>query len=168
MPSESKKRKSVSKEDNPPAKKNKKSTEEKSPSKETPPTLHKSPIAFPLADDKLTEKLFKLVQKTTKAKGIKRGVKEATKSIRKGEKGLCLLAGDVSPLDVISHVPVFCEEKEIPYTFVPSKDALGEASLSKRPTTVIFVLLSKLAASSKEKALYDKCCKKVKKLHEKK
>lgn len=29
------------------------------------------------------------------------------------EKGICVIAGDISPIDVISHVPIFCEEKEV-------------------------------------------------------
>lgn len=33
-----------------------------------------------------------------------------------------MLAGDVSPLDVISHMPVVCEDADIPYCYAPSKD----------------------------------------------
>ena len=35
---------------------------------------------------------------------------------------LCVIAGDISPIDVITHVPVLCEESEIPYVYVPSKE----------------------------------------------
>ncbi len=34
---------------------------------------------------------------------------------------LCIIAGDISPIDVISHLPVFCEENEVAYVFVSSK-----------------------------------------------
>lgn len=34
---------------------------------------------------------------------------------------LVAIAGDISPLDVISHLPVYCEEKDVPYVFVSSK-----------------------------------------------
>lgn len=54
-------------------------------------------------------------------KKLKRGVKEVVKSIRKGAKGLCIIAGDISPLDVVSHLPVFCEESGVQYVFVTSK-----------------------------------------------
>ena len=37
---------------------------------------------------------------------MKRGVKEVGKSIRKGFHGICILAADVSPVDVISHLPI--------------------------------------------------------------
>ena len=29
-------------------------------------------------------------------------------------KGLCVIAGDISPIGVISHLPVFCEENSVP------------------------------------------------------
>lgn len=35
---------------------------------------------------------------------------------------LCIIAGDISPIDVITHVPVLCEEADIPYIYVPSKE----------------------------------------------
>lgn len=82
---------------------------------------HVSVIAQPLASKKQTKRAYKVVKKATKVKGIKRGVKEVVKSIRKGEKGVCLIAGDISPIDVISHIPVLCEENDIPYLFTPSK-----------------------------------------------
>ena len=34
---------------------------------------------------------------------------------------VCIFAGDISPIDVISHLPVLCEEAEIPYAYVPSR-----------------------------------------------
>lgn len=35
---------------------------------------------------------------------------------------VCVLAGDISPIDVITHLPVLCEDNDIPYIYVPSKD----------------------------------------------
>jgi H/ACA ribonucleoprotein complex subunit 2 len=51
-----------------------------------------------------------------------------------------VLAGDVSPIDVITHVPVLCEDAGVPYVYVPSKEALGQAGQTKRPTSVMLVL----------------------------
>lgn len=45
--------------------------------------------------------------------------------LKKGDKGLCLIAGDIYPIDVISHLPVLCEEKDTAYIYVPSKHDLG-------------------------------------------
>ena len=118
-----------------------------------------SPISKPLASKKLTKKIYKLVRKSSKEKAIvRRGIREAMKFIRKGETGLVVLAGDVSPVDVISHVPSVCEEKKIPYCFTPSKQELGEALGSKRPTCMALV------KCGTEKELYDDCFAKVKDL----
>lgn len=84
-----------------------------------------SRIASPLADEKLTGRALKLVRKAAKAKLIRRGVKEVIKGLRKSEKGLMVLAGNVTPIDVISHIPVLCEEANIPYIYVPAKEDLG-------------------------------------------
>ena len=35
---------------------------------------------------------------------------------------LCVIAGNISPIDVITHVPILCEESDIPYIYVPSKE----------------------------------------------
>lgn len=68
--------------------------------------LYVSPIAEPMAGEKLEKKLLKLTSKLIALKKVKRGVKEVGKSIRKGFHGICILAADVSPVDVLSHLPV--------------------------------------------------------------
>ena len=50
-----------------------------------------------------------------KAKQIRRGVKEVVKALKKETKGVCVIAGDISPIDVITHVPILCEEANVPY-----------------------------------------------------
>lgn len=42
-------------------------------------------------------------------------------------------------MDVISHLPVLCEDHGVPYVFVTSRAELGAASLTKRPTSVVMV-----------------------------
>ena len=59
--------------------------------------------------------------------------------VRKGEKGVCVIAGDISPIDVISHLPVLCEDNDVPYIFVNSKEALGLAGQTKRPTSCVLI-----------------------------
>lgn len=96
-------------------------------------------ISQPLASKKSTKKIHKLVKKASSVKYIRRGVKELVKGVRKGEKGLAILAGDIYPMDVISHLPILLEENEIPYIFVPSKHDLGAAASTKRPTSCVLV-----------------------------
>ena len=35
---------------------------------------------------------------------------------------VCVIAGNITPIDVITHVPILCEEAEIPYVYVTSKE----------------------------------------------
>lgn len=98
-----------------------------------------STIAQPLAPKKTTKKLHKLVKKASQAKFVRRGVKEVVKALRKGSKGFCIIAGDISPIDVVVHLPIMCEDRRIPYFYVPSKLDLGAAASTKRPTSCILV-----------------------------
>ncbi|CAH9124805.1 unnamed protein product [Cuscuta epithymum] len=99
-----------------------------------------APIAKPLAGKKLSKRTFKLVRRAAENKCLKRGVKEVVKSIRRGHKGFYVIAGNISPIDVITHVPILCEEAEIPYVYVQSKEDLANAGATKRPTCCVLVL----------------------------
>jgi H/ACA ribonucleoprotein complex subunit 2 len=121
-----------------------------------------SPIAAPLAGKKLQKRLFKLVKKSCKAKAIKRGVKETVKALRKGKaSGVVVLAGDISPIDVLSHVPVLCEESNIPYVFVRSRSELGAAALSKRATCCLLVQNPQKNDDKKIRELFKSCIAEV-------
>lgn len=120
-----------------------------------------SAIANPLASKKLTKSVLKVIQKASAAKLVRRGVKEVVKALKKDEKGLCVIAGDISPIDVICHIPIYCEEKLVPYIYVPSKEDLGAASQTKRPTSIVMV---KAGADAELKSLLDECVSEVKKV----
>ncbi|XP_012946842.1 H/ACA ribonucleoprotein complex subunit 2-like protein [Aplysia californica] len=98
-----------------------------------------SPIAQPLASKKLTRRLYKAIKKAKANNCLMKGIKEVQKGLRKGEKGIVVLAGDVSPMDIISHIPLVCEESDIPYCFTPSKRELGEAYGSKRQACMVLI-----------------------------
>ena len=38
-----------------------------------------------------------------------------------------VIAEDVTPPEVVAHLPILCDERKIPYVFVPSKDQIGPA-----------------------------------------
>ncbi|CAN0034066.1 unnamed protein product, partial [Sphacelaria rigidula] len=64
---------------------------------------------------------------------------QVCKGIRQGKRGICVIAGDISPIDVISHMAYHCEEKGVHYIYVPSKVDLGAAAKTKRPTSCVLV-----------------------------
>lgn len=94
-----------------------------------------------------------------KNKSLKRGVKEVVKALRKSPSGnnaaaasgVVVLAADISPMDVISHIPVLCEDHNIPYIFVTSRAELGAASATKRPTSVVMIVPGLGAGKDKKK-----------------
>lgn len=43
---------------------------------------------------------------------------------------LIFLAGDISPIDVLTHVPVLCEDHNVPYVYVPSKEVRTHHALT--------------------------------------
>ncbi|OJD22172.1 hypothetical protein ACJ73_06481 [Blastomyces percursus] len=120
------------------------------------------PFANPLADDKVAKKVLKSVKKAAVNKSLKRGVKEVVKALRKSPvpaanavidtpSAVVVLAADISPMDVISHIPVLCEDHGIPYIYVTSRAELGSAGATKRPTSVVMVLPRSSAKSKKDK-----------------
>ncbi|CAL8363733.1 unnamed protein product [Lota lota] len=115
-----------------------------------------NPIAQPLASRKLSKKLYKCVKKAAKLKQIRRGVKEVQKFINKGEKGIVVLAGDTLPIDVYCHLPVMCEDRSLPYAYIPSKVDLGSSAGSKRPTCVILI-----KPHEEYQEAYDECLEEV-------
>ncbi|XP_074317109.1 H/ACA ribonucleoprotein complex subunit 2-like protein [Silene latifolia] len=136
--------------------------------KKTPVTL--APIAQPLAGKKLCKRTFKLVRRAAEHKCLKRGIKEVVKSIRRGSKGVCVIAGNISPIDVITHVPILCEDNDIPYIYVPSKEDLASAGATKRPTCCVLVLQKptkgELSQEDQEKLMadYDQVASEARKL----
>ncbi len=58
---------------------------------------------------------------------IKKGTNETTKAVERGVAKLVLIAEDVDPPQVVAHIPILCEERKIPYLYVPSKLELGKS-----------------------------------------
>ena len=59
---------------------------------------------------------------------IRKGSNEATKAIEKGDAKLVVYAGDVSPQEIVMHLPLLCKEKNIPCVKISKKDELGAAA----------------------------------------
>jgi H/ACA ribonucleoprotein complex subunit 2 len=106
-------------------------------------------------------------QTAAKNKTLKRGVKEVVKSLRKSPVtgppsgstsdpiGVVIIAADISPIDVISHLPVLCEDHNIPYIYVTSRAELGAAGSTKRATSVVMVAKDRGAKPGKDGSAVD-------------
>ncbi|XP_012534352.1 H/ACA ribonucleoprotein complex subunit 2-like protein [Monomorium pharaonis] len=108
-------------------------------------------ISKPMAPKKLTKKIYKCIKKASKHKTyLRNGLKDVQKHLRKGETGLVVFAGDVYPIDIMCHLPIVCEDKNIPYCFTPSRMDIGAAMGMKRGSLMVLV-----KEHSDYKELYD-------------
>ncbi|XP_022846203.1 NHP2-like protein 1 homolog [Olea europaea var. sylvestris] len=57
----------------------------------------------------------------------------ATKTLNRGISEFIVMAADTEPLEILLHLPLLAEDKNVPYVFIPSKQALGRACGVTRP-----------------------------------
>ena len=98
--------------------------------------------AFPLADARLQKSILDIVQEASNVKLIKKGANEATKALNRGLADLIILAGDTNPIEILLHLPLLCEDKNVPYVFVSSKTALGRAAQVSRSVVALAIVQS--------------------------
>ncbi|KAL4098260.1 hypothetical protein QTP88_022901 [Uroleucon formosanum] len=96
-------------------------------------TLDVNPKAYPLADQQMTTKILNLVQQAMNYKQLRKGANEATKTLNRGISEFIVCAADAEPLEILLHLPLLCEDKNVPYVFIRSKQALGRACGVSRP-----------------------------------
>ncbi|KAN0133721.1 RNA binding protein snu13 [Lactarius tabidus] len=98
--------------------------------------------AWPRAPPELNDQILELVQQASTYKQLKKGANEATKTLNRGIAELIILTADTEPLEILLHLPLLCEEKNVPYVFIESKAALGRACGVTRPVIAASVTTS--------------------------
>jgi U4/U6 small nuclear ribonucleoprotein SNU13 len=96
--------------------------------------------AYPLAKPDMTASILDLVQQAYNYKQLRKGANEATKTLNRGTAEVIILAADAEPLEIILHLPLLCEDKNVPYVFVKSKTALGRACGVSRPVVACSIV----------------------------
>ncbi|CAG8903291.1 unnamed protein product [Penicillium egyptiacum] len=86
-------------------------------------------VAWPNADPALTQELLDLLQQAMHYNQVKK----VTKSLTRGKPETVILAADTVPLAILMHLPLVCEDKNVPYVFLPNKHAIGRACGVTRP-----------------------------------
>jgi large subunit ribosomal protein L7Ae len=87
------------------------------------------------APKEIVDKSLEALRLAKQSGAVRKGVNEVTKSIERGLAALVLIAGDVEPEEVVMHLPTMCEQKRIPYLFIPAKLDLGKAAGLNVPCT---------------------------------
>ncbi|MFB6145232.1 MAG: 50S ribosomal protein L7Ae [Candidatus Nanohaloarchaea archaeon] len=78
--------------------------------------------------ESLAEKTYNAVETADQTGKVVIGTNEVTKAIERNEADLIVIASDVSPEEIVMHLPALAEEKDVAYTFVPDKEELGLAA----------------------------------------
>jgi len=77
------------------------------------------------APKEIVDAAYEALQIATKTGLVRKGTNEATKAVERAQAKLVVIAEDVDPPEVIAHLPMLCDERKIPYVFVPSKEKIG-------------------------------------------
>jgi large subunit ribosomal protein L7Ae len=70
---------------------------------------------------------YDIVEKAAKTGKVDKGINEVTKAVERGTAKLVVVATDVSPRELIQHLPILAKEKGIKYVEVDSRQKLGLA-----------------------------------------
>jgi len=75
----------------------------------------------------IADAAYEALQISSKTGIVRKGTNETTKAIERAQAKLVVIAEDVDPPEVVAHLPLLCEERKIPYIFVPNKEKLGNS-----------------------------------------
>jgi len=78
--------------------------------------------------DELIERTYEAIEIAKTSGKLKKGTNEVTKAIEKGKAKLVAFAGDVTPQEIVMHLPLLCQEKDVPCIKVGKKEELGAAA----------------------------------------
>ena len=100
----------------------------------------------------LGTQIYEAVEKARSTGRVAKGANEVTKQVERGVAKFVVMAEDVSPEEILAHLPLLCEEKGIPYGYVPSKAELGNAAGLAVGTAAVAIVDAGTAAESIEDA----------------
>jgi len=112
--------------------------------------MAKSYVKFQTPVD-MQAKVLEIVEGARNSGVVRKGTNETTKAIERGDAKLVAIAEDVDPEEIVMHLPGLCEEKKIPFAYVPEKVSLGKAAGLTVGTAAVAVT----KAGSAEAALKD-------------
>ena len=91
-------------------------------------------------DKQVMEKVYEAIEVAKKTGKIRKGSNEATKAVERGNAKLVVVAKDVTPPEVIMHIPLLAKEKGVPCITVSSKEELGAAAGISVETAAVAII----------------------------
>lgn len=83
-------------------------------------------IKTKIKNNKHGNSIYETLKKVKGTGVIGKGILETTRAVEKGTVKLVVIAKNVKPQKLISHLPNLCRYKNIPFVWVNSKEKLGE------------------------------------------
>jgi len=96
----------------------------------------------------LADRAYEAVEVARDTGKLRKGTNEATKAIERKHAVLVVIAEDVEPAEIVAHLPPLCDEKGVPYVYVPSKRELGAAAGIDVPSSAIAIAEAGEASST--------------------
>lgn len=85
----------------------------------------------------LPDDILPVVEEKIESGRCKRGIKAVQKCLCAGRKGIVILADDITPFNLVSHIPGLCLEKKVPLLYLRSRfDVLTGL---KKPVSCLFL-----------------------------
>lgn len=75
----------------------------------------------------IADAAYEALKIASRTGNVRKGTNETTKAIERVQAKLVVVAEDVDPPEVVAHLPLLCEERKVPFVFVPSKEKIGKA-----------------------------------------
>jgi large subunit ribosomal protein L7Ae len=75
----------------------------------------------------ISDAAYEALRQAKQTGKIRKGTNETTKAIERGIAKLVIIAEDVEPPEVVAHLPIICEERSVPFVFVPTRASMGPA-----------------------------------------
>lgn len=107
----------------------------------------------------LSDKAYNLAEAARDSGKVKKGTNEVTKAVERGDASIVIMATDVDPPEILAHMPALCDERKVPFVYVPSRVELGNAIGIEKPTASVAIV-----DLGKGKALRDEIAAAVKEL----
>ncbi|MBI5064746.1 50S ribosomal protein L7ae [Candidatus Woesearchaeota archaeon] len=87
-----------------------------------------------------SEKALEAVEIARTTGKVRKGSNEVTKMLERGKAKLVVFAKDISPPEIVMHLPLLAKEKNVPCVEVSSKEELGAAAGLTVPTAAVVVV----------------------------
>ena len=97
----------------------------------------------------VSEKIYEMIQSNGNGR-IKKGSNEVTKAAERGTAKFIVLAEDVNPPELLAHIPLICEEKSIPFGYVPSQEFLAKECGMPNGTKTASIAVMEISKSAQE------------------